>query len=224
MKVLYIKGLMVMMFAGAVFSGCTSSTLNEASYVEADIQAGADMQALSEDAKLDEKVNLEAVEITKVSDGKEALLNEKCTRLETYAEYNIQVSDEQIVSDLLKDEYEGMELKEHTVAATDDSNSENGKYDAVDTMAVQLEAGNPLGILAETIDKTVVFKRERESGTWVKISESCDKWNINHKKLGGTVWKKETAEGVEYIRLSSTIEFFYTKSEIYFSKKRYSNY
>lgn len=204
MKKLYIKGLVLMMLTGAVLSGCAGEAKVDEPVAE--VQAAAESQVVVEEAAPE----IQKPEISVVASGQEIAINDLCTKLDTYDEYNIQVSDEQILSELLKEEYEGVQLKSHTVVATDESGSEGGKYDAIDTMVVHVDAGNPMEILSQTIDKTVQYKRETESGNWVKISEVCDKWNVNHKKLGGTVWKQETADGTVYIRLSSTLEFFYT--------------
>ena len=203
MKKLHIKGLIIMMLTGVVLSGCAGEAKVDEPVPEA--QAAIECPVVEETAPVIQKP-----EISVIASGQEVAINDLCTKLDTYDEYNIQVSDEQVLNELLKGEYEGIQLKSHTVVATDENNSESGKYDAIDTMVVQVDAGNPMEILSQKIDKTVQYKRETESGNWIKISEVCDKWDVNHKKLGGTVWKQETADGTVYIRLSSTLEFFYT--------------
>lgn len=137
-------------------------------------------------------------------------LNEMCHVLETYEQYNIQVPAEQMLDELWKDGYQEMTFKSHAVEVADDTTSEGGKYDVIDTAVVALEGADPLGILPQTMEQTVVFKRDAVTSEWTKTSAICNKWKINHKKLGGTVWKMSTSDGEIYIRLRDTIEFFYT--------------
>ncbi len=162
------------------------------------------------DETVKEAVSVQLPEISAPTEGKSYEINETCKVLETYEQYNIQVPDVQMSEELWKDGFQGLTFKSHTVAVADDTTSEGGKYDVVDTIVVAVEGANPFEILPQTIEKAVTYKRDAATLEWIKISESCKKWKIDHKKFGGTAWKMSTADGDTYIRLRDTIEFFYT--------------
>lgn len=79
-----------------------------------------------------------------------------------------------------------------------------------ETETVTVEGKDPLGILPQTIEKTITYQKDAATGEVLETIESCKSWKMNHKKLGGTAWKKTTSDGEVYIRLRDTIEFFYT--------------
>lgn len=79
-----------------------------------------------------------------------------------------------------------------------------------ETETVTVEGEDPLGILPQTIEKTITYQKDATTGEILEESEICKSWKINHKKLGGTAWKKSTEDGEVYLRLRDTIEFFYT--------------
>lgn len=148
----------------------------------------------------------------KVSGSGEAYeVNDRCKVLETYEKYNIQTPVEQVAEELTKEEMQGLVLKLHEVVAADDTTSEDGRYDAVDTINITVTGANPLGVFPQTIAKSVEYKRDAESLKWIATNETCTKWDINYRKIGGTAWKKSSQEEEVYIRFSDTIEFFYTK-------------
>lgn len=151
------------------------------------------------------------LEIYVVGEGKSYDVNDRCKVWESYEEYNVQVPVEQLAGELMEEGAQKVELKVHTVMTSDDTTSESGKYDVVDTVKVAITGADPLGILPQTIQKTIEYKRNKESGEWVVINRACTGGTIQHKGLGGTVWKKSTSEGDIYIRLRDTIEFFFTK-------------
>lgn len=150
-------------------------------------------------------------EIKVIGPGEAYVVNDKCKILETYEQYNIQVPVEQLAEELAKEEMQDLVFKLHEVAATDDTTSENGRYDAVDAIKITVTGANPLGVFPQTISKTVEYKRDAESLKWIATNETCTKWEINYRKIGGTAWKKSTQDGDVYIRLRDTIEFFFTK-------------
>ena len=137
-------------------------------------------------------------------------ISETCHVLETYETYDIQMSPEQMHKELWQEGYQDMTFKSHEVILTDETTSEQGKYDVVDTAVVALEGADPMGILPQTMEQTVTYKRNAKTQEWEKESAVCKNWKINHKKLGGTAWKMSTSDGEIYIRLRDTIEFFYT--------------
>ena len=151
-------------------------------------------------------------EIYVVGEGQAYDVNDLCKVWENYAEYNVQVPVEQVAAELIESGAQKAELKIHTVTLTDDANSENGKYDVMDTIKIVVEGADPLGILPQTIQKTVEFKRNKESGEWLLTNQTCSGGTIQHKGLGGTSWKKSIPKGDIYIRLRDTIEFFFTKT------------
>lgn len=153
---------------------------------------------------------VQAPEIGTPAKGKAYDINETCHVLETYETYDIQMSPEQMHKELWQEGYQDMTFKSHEVALTDDTTSEQGKYDVSDTAVVALEGADPMGILPQTMEQTVTYKRNAETQEWEKESAVCKNWKINHKKLGGTAWKMSTSDGEIYIRLRDTIEFFYT--------------
>lgn len=152
-------------------------------------------------------------EIYAVAEGEVYEVNDRCKVWENYIEYNIQVPVERVVTDLLEMGVPKAELKAHTVVPTEESTSEDGKYDVVDTIKVAITGANPLDVLPQTIQKSIEYKRDKESGEWVITNETCTGGSIQHKGLGGTSWKKSTSEGEVYIRLRDTIEFFFTKTD-----------
>ncbi len=146
-----------------------------------------------------------------IGSGEAYEVNDRCRVLETYEKYNIQTPVEQVAEELTKEEVQGLVFKLHEVVATDDTTSEDGRYDAVDTINITVTGADPLGVFPQTIAKTVEYKRDAESLKWIVANETCTKWDINYRKIGGTAWKKSSQEEEVYIRFSDTIEFFYTK-------------
>ncbi len=151
------------------------------------------------------------VEIKVIDSGEAYAVNDKCKVLETYEKYNIQAPVEQLAEELTEEEIQGLVFKLHGVVTTDDTTSEDGKYDAVDTIKVTMTGADPLGTFPQTFEKTVECKREAETLKWIITNETFTKWDIKYKKIGGTAWKKSTQEGDVYIRFRDTIEFFFTK-------------
>lgn len=198
---LKISCLLMTAIVGILLSACASDG-SKTSENEAASQNAADVA--------NEAAIVQLPEIGAPTAGKAYDINDMCHVLETYEQYNIQVPDTQMAEELLKDGYQGVTFKSHTVAVADNTTSEGGKYDVVDAVVVEVEGADPLGILPQTIEKTVTYKRDVATSEWIITGESCKKWKINHKKLGGTAWKKTTAEGDVYIRLRDTLEFFYT--------------
>ena len=148
-----------------------------------------------------------------IGSGEAYEVNDKCKILETYEKYNIQVPVEQLAEELTEEEMQGLVFKLHKVVASDDTTSEDGRYDAVDTINITVTGADPLGVFPQTIAKTVEYKRDAESLKWIATNETCTKWDINYRKIGGTAWKKSSQEEEVYVRFSDTIEFFYTKAE-----------
>lgn len=77
-------------------------------------------------------------EIYAVAEGEVYEVNDRCKVWENYIEYNIQVPVERVVTDLLEMGVLKAELKAHTVVPTEESTSEDGKYDVVDTIKVAI--------------------------------------------------------------------------------------
>lgn len=156
-----------------------------------------------------ETVSVQLPEISAPVAGKAYEINETCNVLDTYEQYNIQVPDVQMAEDVMQQGYKGLTFKTHVVAPADDTTSEGGKYDVVDTMEVLITGASPFEIMPQTIEKTVTYKRDASTLEWIKTDETCKQWKVEHKKLGGTAWKMSSQDGDVYIRLRDTIEFFY---------------
>lgn len=104
-------------------------------------------------------------------------------------------------------------IKTHEVSITDETNSEGGKYDLVDKVNVEISFTDEFGVLPQIINKDVYFMRDASSGQWEAACETCKKWDVKFKKLGGTSWKMATDDGDIYFRLRDTIEFFTTQPD-----------
>lgn len=143
--------------------------------------------------------------------GKAYDVNESSKVLETYEQYNIQAPVEQMAGELMEEGFQNLTLQSHTVTVADEDASENGKYDAVDTIVAVAEGANPTGIFPQTMEITAQYKRDASTLEWIVTDKTCKKWKIEHKEIGGTAWKLSSPEGDTYIRLRDTIEFFYTK-------------
>ena len=106
-----------------------------------------------------------------------------------------------------------VEIKSHEVSVTDDTNSEDGKYDLMDKVNVSVSFDDKFCVIPQTINKDVYFMRDAVSGQWEAVKENCRKWDTKFKQFGGTSWKMKTAEGDIYFRLRDTIEFFSTQPD-----------
>lgn len=158
---------------------------------------------------LEETQIKEGPEIQLVSEGSTYDLDENSHVLATYAEYNYQVNMQDLFDEFRQEGVTHITLKEHTVTATDESNSQDGQYDVIDCVTVIINTSDANKVLSQTIEKTVTFKRDVATLEWDKISEICNEWNANCKNLGGTAWHMSTPEGDYYIRLRETMEFFH---------------
>lgn len=158
---------------------------------------------------LEETQIKEGPEIQLVSEGSTYDLDENSHVLATYAEYNYQVNMQDLFNEFRQEGVTHITLKEHTVTATDESNSQDGQYDVIDCVTVIINTSDANKVLSQTIEKTVTFKRDAATLEWDKISEICNEWNANCKNLGGTAWHMSTPEGDYYIRLRETMEFFH---------------
>ncbi len=123
-----------------------------------------------------------------------------------------EIADDYVKSLMESSLYPNFEIVAHSVSETDSQSSENGKYDASDIVEIKIQGVDSLGVLAQSQTTLAEFKREAGSDNWELSSETCKKWDVDHKKLGGTVWKKTMDDGsVLYFRFRDTLEFFYTK-------------
>lgn len=153
----------------------------------------------------------EAVDILQLRDGQAYNIDEKCNVLENYDEYNIQADVKELYKILMQDNFETIEFRTHSVEVSDDSNNANGKYDVIDKVNVKVTFTDQFGLMPQSVTKEVVMGRDAASGAWEVAKESCKKWDVKHKSLGGTSWKMSTETGDIYFRLRDTIEFFNTQ-------------
>ena len=56
---------------------------------------------------------------------------------------------------------------------------------------------------------TIEFKRLKGTDTWEQTNKVCSEWDIDDKKIGGTVWKKEDGDKTYYLRISNSMEFLF---------------
>lgn len=186
-------GLMIVAAIGITMSACGEEPVSEVSTSE-------------------EAVVTELPEITVLSSGTAYDINENSKVLESYEEYNIQAPVNELFADFTENGAQGVEFHSHTVVPAESEAGEDGLYDAVDTMSVVVLGADPMGIMPQRISKDIVYKRDVQTGEWIKTSETHTAWQINNKKFGGKVWKKSTEDGELYIQLNSTMEFF--RSEV----------
>lgn len=150
----------------------------------------------------------EAASIQVVQAGHAYAVNDRCQVLETYSEYNVQISVEEISSRLLTQDGQLLELRTHEVYEASETEAENGRYDIVDRVNVALKFKDKSQVLNQTVNKDVYFMRNTENSLWEIKREDCRKWDVGYKKLGGTAWKLTTEEGDIYFRLQDVIEYF----------------
>ena len=191
----------VMVMASVYMIGCGASS-NEAEI---------DVDVMETDFDNVEIKQAEPIDIQLVSEGQSYSVDEKCNVLETYDEYSIQADVNDVYALLMQDNFESIEFRTHIVEQVDESNSENGKYDVVDRVSVNVAFTDEFGLIPQRVTKEVVLSRDALSGNWEVTGETCKKWETKHKKLGGTSWKLATEEGDIYFRLRDTIEFFTTQ-------------
>lgn len=194
-----------MVMASVYMIGCGANsgvTGNENVIEEAD-------KALSGEAT--EETTKEQIDIQFIGEGQAYNIDEKCSVLKTYGEYNVQADVNDVYSLLMRDNYEAIELRTHSVEPTDATNSENGKYDAIDVVNVKVAFADDFGVMSQNVTKDVIVARDAASGKWEITGETCKKWDVKYKKLGGTSWKMTTKDGDVYLRLRDTIEFFTTQ-------------
>lgn len=125
----------------------------------------------------------------------------------------VEISEDDIKQLLARDIEHEVEIKTHEVSITDDTNSEDGKYDLMDKVNVSISFTDELGLIQQNVNKDVYFMRDVASGKWEATKENCKKWDTKFKQLGGTSWKMTTDEGDIYFRLRDTIEFFSTQPD-----------
>lgn len=118
------------------------------------------------------------------------------------------VTQEQINADLKLDNFESIECGSHALELTDETSSNYGMYDASDSIEIKIRT---VDALPQTITKEVCYKRVAETGEWEITSAKYKDWKIDYKKFGGTAWKFEDSDGIHYIRMRDTIEFFNVK-------------
>lgn len=151
------------------------------------------------------------VEIIKIESATPSDIGDSCNIVETYDNYNIQVSPQMIVKELVKESYTNFELRTNEVVAADDTNSDDGNYDVIDTVVVGINNEDSYGVLPQKITKKVEYKKEAGSDNWTKTKEDITKWEVDKKKFGGTAWKLTKDDKTTYLRLRDTIEFLNSK-------------
>ena len=110
------------------------------------------------------------------------------TMVETIPE---SVSDEQAMSECMIDVYKSLTIKGHSFETIDIT--EDGRhYVARDTVSMDIEAGDPSGMIPQNISKKVEFLYDSDNAHWVKGKETCTAWNVNNEALPGSCWKSET--------------------------------
>lgn len=125
----------------------------------------------------------------------------------------VEISEADIKQLLARDIEHELEIKSHEVHVTDETNSQNGKYDLMDIVNVSVSFTDEFGVIPQIVTKDVYFMRDATSGQWEVSAEYCKNWNARFKQFGGTSWKMTTEEGDVYFRLRDTIEFFTTQPD-----------
>lgn len=118
------------------------------------------------------------------------------------------VAAEQVVADLTAKGAKSAVVKEHMVTAAKKDTNGGGKYDAIDSVTVSVEGADLLGLLPQKIEETVTYKRVKGTDIWEQTDATCSKWDIEHKKIAGTAWKKTEGDKTYYLRISGAVEFF----------------
>ena len=77
------------------------------------------------------------------------------------------VSNEQVMSDCKMDAYNLLDIKGHSFETID--TTEDGRhYVARDTVSMDIEAGDPSGMIPQNISKNVEFLYDSDNAQWVK--------------------------------------------------------
>ena len=145
----------IMVMASVNMIGCglgsETDTAKEMEQVEQNVTAG--------------QVN-EPIDIQLLGDGRAYNIDEKCSVYETYDVYSVQADPDTVYKLLMHDNYEAMELRTHVVETADDKCSENGKYDVVDRVSVNVAFTDEFGLIPQRVTKEVVLSRDALSGNW----------------------------------------------------------
>lgn len=101
------------------------------------------------------------------------------------------VSDDQVMSDCMIDAYNSLTIKGHSFESID--TDEDGRhYVAKDTVSVDIEAGDPSGMIPQNISKNVEFLYDADNAQWIIGKETCISWTVNNEALPGSCWKSDT--------------------------------
>ena len=101
------------------------------------------------------------------------------------------VSDDQVMSDCMIDAYSSLTIKGHSFESID--TDEDGRhYVAKDTVSVDIEAGDPSGMIPQNISKNVEFLYDADNAQWIIGKETCISWTVNNEALPGSCWKSDT--------------------------------
>lgn len=150
-----------------------------------------------------------APKIEVAGSGKEYALSDIVQVTSGYDTYNIQAPIEKVADSLATEGIKSVTIKSHSVEAAKKETSEGGKYDAVDSVRASLEGADLYGALPQTIDVTIEFKRLKGTETWEQTGIFSNEWDINHNKLGGTIWRETDGDVTYYYRFSNAVEFLY---------------
>ncbi len=137
---------------------------------------------MSAPAQMDvETVEARQISVEKIEAGKEHEINDRCLVLETYDVYNVEASQDLIVSECLKDTYEEVSLVSHTVEEVQD-----GFEDRVMIEAIPV---NPTGMLMQTISFEAVFVSDKTGEKWSLKETNRTDWTVESPNLPGSTWK-----------------------------------
>ena len=101
------------------------------------------------------------------------------------------VSDDQVMSDCMIDAYSSLTIKGHSFESID--TDEDGRhYVAKDIVSVDIEAGDPSGMIPQNISKNVEFLYDADNAQWIIGKETCISWTVNNEALPGSCWKSDT--------------------------------
>lgn len=110
---------------------------------------------------------------------------------ETETEIPDSVPDDQVMSDCMKDAYNLLTITGHSFETID--TTEYGRhYVAKDTVSMDIDAGDPSGMIPQNISKNVEFLYDADDAQWVVGNETCTAWTVNNEALPGSCWKSET--------------------------------
>ena len=102
-----------------------------------------------------------------------------------------QIADEEVMSKCKLDAYVSLSITGHD-PKVEDISLDGKTYAAKDTVSMDIQAGDPTGLVPQSISKNVEFLYDAKAGEWMIENEICTSWTVNNDALPGSCWRSET--------------------------------